>query len=84
MYLIQFTQHGKKDFQALDSHLKKRITQKLNFYAKQKNPLEFARLLINLPPATHRYRVGKYRIYFFIENQAIFVEKIEIRGRAYR
>jgi len=84
MHQIKFTHRGKKDFKSLNIYLKKRIAGKLKFYAKQNNPFKFARLLINLPPATHRYRVGKYRIYFFIKNKTIFVERIKIRGKAYR
>lgn len=48
------------------------------------DPLAFAKPLINLPPASHRFRIGNYRVSFFVRQGAIFVERVEIRGGAYR
>ncbi len=84
MHYIKFTPRGQRDLKKLNPHLKKRITKKLDDYSKRQNPFEPSRPLIDLPPATHRYRVGKYRIYFFIKGKIIFVERVEIRGKAYR
>lgn len=81
---IKLTHRGAKDFEKLPPKMKKRIGEKLLYYASLRNPLVAARPLINLPPATHRYRVGKYRISFFVRKKVIFVERVELRGRAYR
>ncbi|MEA3463898.1 MAG: hypothetical protein U9R14_02385 [Patescibacteria group bacterium] len=52
--------------------------------AELSNPLVRTKPLADLPPATHRFRVGKYRISFYIKQKTIFVEQIKIRGQAYR
>lgn len=83
MYTIKFTRRGEKDFKELPENIQKRTTQKLLFYASSENPLVFAKPLVNLPPSTHRFRIGKYRVSFFIKGKTIFVERVEIRGRAY-
>ena len=84
MFAINFTPQGEKDFRKLSTANQKRISIKLAGNACLSNPLVRAKPLINLPPATHRFRVGKYRISFFIEGNTIFVERIELRGQAYR
>jgi mRNA-degrading endonuclease RelE of RelBE toxin-antitoxin system len=43
-----------------------------------------AKPLIDLPPSTHRFRIGMYRVSFYLEGDTIFVERIEPRGQAYR
>lgn len=52
--------------------------------AAQSQPLRFAKPLVNLPPSTHRFRIGVYRISFYLTGDIIFVERIESRGQAYR
>ena len=83
MFSIFFTRKGLKDLERLPAHIQMRIKKKLIDYAASENPLTFAKPLINLPPATNRFRVGKYRISFFIHNKTIFVERVELRGEAY-
>ena len=83
MFRVLLTPRGQQDLNELDQSLRRRILIKLNMYAAMSNPLHFAKPLINLPPTTHRFRVGKYRIAFFIEEQTIFVERIQPRKDAY-
>lgn len=84
MYAIQFTPRGERDLKSLPKEIQKRIDKKLKDNAGLDNPLIRAKPLINLPPSAHRFRVGNYRISFYIESKIIFVERIEIRNRAYR
>jgi len=63
---IEFTSSGERDFKKFSIHLQKRIIEKIELYIESGNTLSFARPLINLPPATHRFRVGKYRICFYL------------------
>lgn len=84
MYKILFTPRGERDLRKMNPHIRKIIMCKLLDYAGRENPLVFAKPLINLPPASHRFRIGKYRVSFFIKNTVIFVERLEIRGGAYR
>ena len=83
MFTILFTQKGEKDLEKLPSYIQQRIIHKLQDYSASENPLSFAKPLINLPPTTHRFRVGKYRISFFIEGRTIFVERVQLRKEAY-
>lgn len=84
MYQIEFTPHGQRDLKSLASDSKLRIAKKLLGNASLANPLVRAEPLVNLPPSTHRFRIGKYRVSFFIEEKTIFVERVELRGEAYR
>ena len=83
MYAIQFTPRGERDFIGLPHEIKKRIDKKLRDNAGLENPLIRAEPLINLPPSTHRFRIGKYRVSFYLQSNSIFVERIAIRDRAY-
>ncbi len=83
MFDIQFSTHAKKDLAKLPKPLQKRIIQKLTFFAGQEDPLLFAKTLTNFSPLTHRFRVGDYRIAFYIENETISIEKIAHRKEVY-
>lgn len=84
MYAIQFTPRGERDFKSLSQEIQRRIDKKLKDNAALENPLSRAEPLIDLPPSTHRFRIGKYRASFYIEGNTIFIERIDIRDRAYR
>lgn len=84
MYSIKFTPRGERDLQSLPRDIQKRVKEKLISSASLPNPLIRAKPLADLPPITHRFRIGKYRASFYIENKTIFIERLEIRGRAYR
>ena len=83
MFIIVFTPRGEKDLSNLPRNIQKRIRDKLRENAALPDPFIRAKPLIDLPPSTHRFRVGKYRISFYIEKQTIHVERVEIRGAAY-
>ncbi len=83
MFEIKFTPQGKDDLETLPKDLQSRITNKLTFYASTQTPLTFSKPLVNLPPATHRFRVGDYRIAFYIVQKTIFIERIKHRKEVY-
>ena len=84
MYAIQFTPRGEREFKSFPKNIQQRIQKKLHDNANLQNPLVRAKPLVDLPPATHRFRIGKYRASFYIERNTIFVERVELKGRAYR
>jgi mRNA interferase RelE/StbE len=84
MFDIQFTPRGKKDFEKLPRDIQKRIADKIHFFVSQKDPLTFSKSLIDLPPATHRFRVGDYRIAFYVSAQTIVVDRIRHRREVYQ
>ncbi len=84
MHAIVFTPRGKRELKKLPGNIQQRILKKLQENAKLADPLLRARPLVNLPPATHRFRIGNYRASFYFQNGIIFIERIESRGQAYR
>ncbi len=83
MVNIVFSPRGKKDLERLPKDLQKRILKKLTFFASQENPVSFAKPLVNLPPLTHRYRVGDYRVAFYSKEDTIVIDRIEHRRDVY-
>lgn len=83
MFDISFTEHAKKDLDKLPKDIQKRIVKKLQFFSSQLNPIIFSKPLVNLPPATHRFRVGDYRIAFYIIGKIIYIERIRHRREVY-
>lgn len=81
---IEFTASGKREFNKLAVQLQKRIIEKIELYISSANPLSFARPLVNLPPATHRFRVGKYRVCFYVKEGYIIIDGVDTREDAYR
>lgn len=83
MYNVVFTKNGEKDLKKLPQEIQKRIIKKLEFFSLQENPLSFSKPLVDLPPSTHRFRVGDYRIAFYIEGENIYIERIKHRREVY-
>lgn len=84
MFEIRFTDHAKKDLEKLPKDIQKRIIKKLTFFAAQEDPILFAKPLVNLPPLTHRFRVGDYRVAFYISSKTLYVDRIRHRKEVYR
>ena len=87
MHKIYFSPEAKKDFHRLPKNIQSRIKKKLEFYASAEKPLSFAKSLINLPPATHRFRAGDYRMAFYLSESkklsGIFITRIRHRREVY-
>ncbi|MBU2578954.1 hypothetical protein KKA09_02455 [Patescibacteria group bacterium] len=66
MFEIKFSPRSEKELKKLSLFIQKRIKKKLINNACLSNPLVRAKPLINLPPATHRFRIGKYRVSFYL------------------
>ena len=83
MFTVQLTPRAEKDLGRLPPNIQKHIRKKLESNAGLPDPLVRAKPLVDLPPNTHRFRIGKYRASFYLENNMIVVDCIEIRGSAY-
>lgn len=83
MFNVQFTQQGSKSLRKLPKKIQQRIIRKIQYFASQGNPAAFAKPLINLPPATHRFRVGSYRITFYVSSNSLIIDKISHRKEVY-
>lgn len=83
MFNVKVTPKGAEDLEKLSKDIQRRVIKKLQFFATQENPLLFSKPLVNLPPATHRFRVGDYRVAFYIEKSTIYVDRIGHRSEVY-
>lgn len=83
MFDVKFTPKGTKDLERLPKDLQGRIIKKLTFFSNQENPLMFSKPLVNLPPSTHRFRVGDYRISFYADQNTIYIDRIKHRREVY-
>lgn len=58
-----------KQIQKLDHQTKKRISEKLEYYASLPNPKDYAEVLVNFTQGSYRYRIGDYRIIVDFDEQ---------------
>ncbi len=65
----------------LNPALQDRILNKIEFYAEQSNPLVFAK---NIGKGLYRFRIGTYRVIFFIKNETMYIADIDRRDKIYR
>lgn len=73
-----------KEIKALAPQIRKRLGEKLLFYASHEDPLRFAEPLTKPSDAQYRFRIGDYRVLFDLENNNIVVVKVQHRGEVYR
>ena len=84
MTRIAFSPAGERDFRKLPLDIHRRIIEKITLHLSAERPLAFAKPLINLPPATHRFRVGKYRVCFYLETSSLVIDAVDTREDVYR
>ena len=84
MYEVVLTPQSKKDLTRLSKDIQVRIVKKLKYFSSNNNPLIFSKPLINFPPSTHRFRVGNYRIAFYILGIKIIINRIRHRKEVYQ
>ncbi len=82
MYKIIFTRRALKDLEGIDKGKKVRIAEKLREYAR--DPLTYARKLIDSKIGTYRFRIGNYRLIFDIEDNDIVILRIGHRKDIYK
>jgi mRNA-degrading endonuclease RelE of RelBE toxin-antitoxin system len=79
---LHFTATADEQLDRLPHRLQVRIVEKLELYASQSDPLQFAEPLTG--SVEYRFRVGDYRIFFEVLNDTIWVNAIKRRDEAYR
>ncbi|MBI4788000.1 MAG: type II toxin-antitoxin system RelE/ParE family toxin [Chloroflexi bacterium] len=87
MYTLETTPQFDADIRALDSSVARRILKKLKWLAENPQSLRFG--LKHMPGdlrGLQKYRVGDYRIFFWVRHDAqkIILYGIEHRRRAYK
>ena len=82
MYEVIFTQRAERDFKSIDREMQNRITTRLKEYSKE--PLKYARKLINPKIGTYRFRIGDYRVVFDIEGSDLVILRVGHRSEIYK
>lgn len=71
-----------RHLQELSGQSQKRITDKIDLYAGQQDPLAFAKHLVGY--GAYRFRIGDYRVIFEVSSNTIYVLLIVKRDAAYK
>jgi mRNA interferase RelE/StbE len=82
---IFYTSKAAKQLENLPRQIqkRKRIAEKMRFYAKQENPLKFAKRLTDYREGGFRFRIGEYRLIFDVIKNKIYILKIDKRDKIY-
>lgn len=87
-YSLFYTKKAQNDLANFDSHITKRILDKINFLVAQPNPILFAKKLSNSSIGQFRFRVGDYRVVFDLDNKGdiviLVILTIKHRREVYR
>ena len=79
-----FRDQAYKQFRKLSPAIQKRIVEKLSFFSRQENPLDFAESLRDSTLGHYRFRVGDYRIVVDREDNRIKILLVGHRRDIYR
>ena len=80
---IQYTAKAERQLQNLSNDIQKRVIAKMRFFAKQTDPIHFAKPLHHPKLPEFRFRIGDYRINFDVKNKVIIVVTIKHRKESY-
>jgi mRNA interferase RelE/StbE len=81
-YKIVFTKRAMKDISKLEPEIKEKLGDALRRYGK--DPLNYARKMIDPSLGSYRFRIGDYRVIFDIEGDEIIVLRVGHRKEIYR
>ncbi|MBM4177534.1 type II toxin-antitoxin system RelE/ParE family toxin [Candidatus Gribaldobacteria bacterium] len=84
MFIFEFKSKAAKEIEKLSSKTRKRILEKLKFFADQGDPLRFAEKLTDFNFGEYRFRIGDYRILFDVEKTKIIILKVGHRKDIYK
>lgn len=78
MAKFYFTKNSKKEFEKLSLELRTRIKRKLEYLGAHEDVFKVLKSIEELPPATHRLRVGDYRLLLEITKKTKAYEEFDI------
>ena len=81
-YKTVFTRRAAKDISKLEPEIKEKIGDALKRYSK--DPLNYARKMVDPSIGSYRFRIGDYRVIFDIECNEIIVLRVGHRREIYR
>ena len=80
----EFTKRAEADFRKLNTQIKTRVVEKLDFWVGSSRLLDFAETLRDYELGSYRFRVGDYRIVFDVVEGLIVVLAVEHRWEIYK
>jgi len=81
-YKIVFTKRAMRDISKLEPEVKGKIGDALERYGR--DPLNYARKMIDPSLGSYRFRIGDYRVIFDVEGDEIVVLRVGHRREIYR
>ncbi|MCJ7669475.1 MAG: type II toxin-antitoxin system RelE/ParE family toxin [Dehalococcoidia bacterium] len=81
-YKIVFTKRAMRDISKLEPEIKEKMGDALRRYGK--DPLNYARKMVDPSLGNYRFRIGDYRVIFDIEGDEIIVLRVGHRKEIYR
>jgi mRNA interferase RelE/StbE len=79
---VYFSLTAEEHLARLPRHFQTRIIEKIEYYADQPDPLQFAEPLTGIE--AFRFRVGDYRVIFEVLHGTLWILAIKRRDEAYR
>lgn len=80
---VFYAHRAARQLEDLPRSVQRRIVAKMRFYATQRDPLKFARHLVDYREGEFRFRIGEYRVTFDVIKGSIYVLKIGKRDAVY-
>ena len=81
---LRFTNAAFRQLSRFERNIQKRITEKLEFYCSQDQPLQYAERLSDSRFGEWRFRIGEYRALFDVAEDEIVLLAIGHRREIYR
>ncbi len=81
---LVFSEVASKQLSKLTPPIQNKISNKLDFYISQKNPLDFAERLTDYEIGDWRFRIGDYRVIFDADDDTIVILKVGHRKDIYK
>lgn len=79
-----FRDRALKQFKKLPREVQRRIVEKLEFFSRQDDPLDFAEPLIHSKLGHYRFRIGDYRVLVDLEDAGMKILLVGHRRDIYR
>jgi mRNA-degrading endonuclease RelE of RelBE toxin-antitoxin system len=80
-----FSESAKNDLEKLPKIFQERLKTKLLYWQGAENPLQFATPLVKYIGATHRFRIGAYRLIILLKSDGeILILRIRHRKDVYK
>lgn len=88
IYHVLYTNQAKTDLSRLPKAIVARLVKKVNYFSQQKNPLIYAKKLVNFSCGMYRFRVGDYRVIFDLNEKGtitiLLILSVKHRKEVYR